>query len=582
MSAHKRPQNNAASSSSSAQNQDPYQALSLPYHADEKQIRQRFKELAKSKHPDKGGSKEEFQKILAAYELLQDEEKRKEFHFKRAEDPYRAAAGNFYGGSHNKDNSRRAYKSGFDDHSGSEGEDFDYGHHGKQHHDDLGPTPPGSPTFANAPMFGSRSERQKEEEFQGHYDDYLKRMKKRKKRRKQKLDSSDSERDEEYHYGYRERRKNSRDRGRGRRSRSPSSSPDGASSSSRRRGEHQTRTNTTNRITEKSSKQEEEDDHAAQEAMRKELERREKQRKEYLATAKRTAATGKLQHTNGHTEDETGATPASASSYFSEGRAGTSAASPSSAFHVGNNFSSRSDGALFPTIIPAAHTDTAPKAIYVKVKMRSDLALTAWLDAMRDFGALPIVLDGGTGGMGRITAGVEELQENEQVLEPGAFSSGRTAAAGENKTSSSSSTRQEMTIMKATHDYYCGFKSIGNAWQIAITFHHWEMESKSEEKQRKVFSAISLLTSPSFPPGKRFEEERRALYETELTLVVTKKKLEVLAPAKIEIAKRTRFNLSTNSEKDDVHMLAQPGVVGLQMGKTFFIDEFGVGRLVNC
>ena len=56
---------------------DFYQALELDKTATEQDMRYSFRHLALKKHPDKGGSEDEFNSIQKAYETLVDSHKRK-------------------------------------------------------------------------------------------------------------------------------------------------------------------------------------------------------------------------------------------------------------------------------------------------------------------------------------------------------------------------------------------------------------------------------------------------------------------------------------------------------------------------
>ncbi|MCQ2817991.1 MAG: DnaJ domain-containing protein [archaeon] len=54
-----------------------YEILGVSKTASYEEIRKAYRKLAKTKHPDKGGSEQEFQELQQAYEVLSDENKRK-------------------------------------------------------------------------------------------------------------------------------------------------------------------------------------------------------------------------------------------------------------------------------------------------------------------------------------------------------------------------------------------------------------------------------------------------------------------------------------------------------------------------
>ena len=59
------------------ENLDLYQILNINKNSDINEIKKAYKKLVKIHHPDKGGKKEEFEKIQIAYEILTDENKRR-------------------------------------------------------------------------------------------------------------------------------------------------------------------------------------------------------------------------------------------------------------------------------------------------------------------------------------------------------------------------------------------------------------------------------------------------------------------------------------------------------------------------
>lgn len=58
---------------------DYYKVLKISKSASDDEIKNAYRKLAKSHHPDKGGDKDNFQKIQEAYEVLSDPIKRKNY-----------------------------------------------------------------------------------------------------------------------------------------------------------------------------------------------------------------------------------------------------------------------------------------------------------------------------------------------------------------------------------------------------------------------------------------------------------------------------------------------------------------------
>src|SRR3954469_18116048 len=73
---------------------DYYKVLGGPASASKDRVRTEYRKLSKEHHPDSGGDEERFKEISAAYDVLGDPEKRKEYDQLRAMGP---AAGLFNG-----------------------------------------------------------------------------------------------------------------------------------------------------------------------------------------------------------------------------------------------------------------------------------------------------------------------------------------------------------------------------------------------------------------------------------------------------------------------------------------------------
>ena len=58
---------------------DYYDVLGVPKTATADDIKKAFRKLARKHHPDAGGSEERFKEINEAYEILSDDEKRKQY-----------------------------------------------------------------------------------------------------------------------------------------------------------------------------------------------------------------------------------------------------------------------------------------------------------------------------------------------------------------------------------------------------------------------------------------------------------------------------------------------------------------------
>jgi len=59
---------------------DPYKTLGVSEGADKQAIKKAYRKLAAQHHPDRGGDEEKFKEVSAAYSILSDDNKRKEYH----------------------------------------------------------------------------------------------------------------------------------------------------------------------------------------------------------------------------------------------------------------------------------------------------------------------------------------------------------------------------------------------------------------------------------------------------------------------------------------------------------------------
>jgi molecular chaperone DnaJ len=60
-----------------------YDILGVSENSTQEEIKKTYKKLAKEKHPDVGGSEDEFKKISVAYDVLGDEQKRGQYDMSR-------------------------------------------------------------------------------------------------------------------------------------------------------------------------------------------------------------------------------------------------------------------------------------------------------------------------------------------------------------------------------------------------------------------------------------------------------------------------------------------------------------------
>ena len=58
---------------------DYYEVLGVPQSATDKEITRAYRKLAKEHHPDAGGDEERFKAVSAAFDVLGDADKRKEY-----------------------------------------------------------------------------------------------------------------------------------------------------------------------------------------------------------------------------------------------------------------------------------------------------------------------------------------------------------------------------------------------------------------------------------------------------------------------------------------------------------------------
>jgi curved DNA-binding protein CbpA len=74
--------------------QNYYEILEVNENASQEQIKKAFRKASLKKHPDRGGNKEEFQKINTAYQILGDPEKKRKYDMER-KNPFMRNNGGF-------------------------------------------------------------------------------------------------------------------------------------------------------------------------------------------------------------------------------------------------------------------------------------------------------------------------------------------------------------------------------------------------------------------------------------------------------------------------------------------------------
>src|SRR5688572_309581 len=80
---------------------DYYKALGVSESASEKEIKAAYRRLSKQHHPDSGGDEEKFKEVSAAWDVLGDAAKRKEYDEVRRLGPMAAGFGGPGGGAGN-------------------------------------------------------------------------------------------------------------------------------------------------------------------------------------------------------------------------------------------------------------------------------------------------------------------------------------------------------------------------------------------------------------------------------------------------------------------------------------------------
>ncbi|CAD7941553.1 unnamed protein product [Amoebophrya sp. A25] len=513
---------------------DPYEILGLPRHASDSEVRSQFKRMARHMHPDKGGETAAFQRLLSAYELLNDPQKRRQLDFTQTADPYRGdeptppcspRPAEPFGTRAARDRAQRVARQ-----SRQEAEGRDSKKDGKSTKNNCSSAPDYADYF-DEEMSGSDSKKKSKHEEKTEEDPRTRaafqkrrREKKRKEAKRKHLsenaDASSSENDKDREESRKHRKSKKRIR---------SGSARGSSSHGKRR--EVTNSNSTDSSSSDSSmsrggadrraaQRDAKQDEARFEQLMKVIRRKEAQRKTYYES---------LQKRRKKREQNTR--------------------------RVGSQEQNQNESSD-PKTAEGTREVRKPEEphCWVKVRLRKPLSVRQWLHTFGPYGALPVIEreqlddhdhDGTTFDSNPNKRGYFPVDPDRPLWFR--ITEGSSSPSAQQRNAANEATfdhvRDENDVsLKPNEEYLMGVASLGGAWQIALTFHRWDEVEDIKRGSRETFKAIELMRCPFYKRSDVEEDDAEQDDDTPASssmflerhkkrrtvIIVTRKYLEIL------------------------------------------------------